>query len=353
VVVDATGDADVAARAGAPVDGGKGLFHPGMYWAMANVDIDRYWSEVYPTWTPPTPEEGRLVGPGYISGLGEYSFTPDPDDVRWGKSIDASIDAPHSSVAAMAKTHYIGPLIRYYRPAWESGEYKFMQEIDGLGFVRADHGIFRSVTGIQYVPDPLRIGKYGIIGALVAVDRTENPTSGDTAFMTAIEVKARNFIFETAQFLTRRVPGFEKAYLHMIAPYFNSRGGRSAITERPITAEDMNAGRRFDDATFQITSLDNTKTRRNPCDFPYRQLLPQGIDGLLVAGRACIVQPPVMRVRWMVLLMGQAAGAAAALIAKSGSATRELDVKELQKLLYQKHQAPFGDEERLQELGII
>ena len=88
-------------------------------------------------------------------------------------------------------------------------------------------------------------------------------------------------------------------------------------------------------------------------DFPYRQLLPQGIDGLLVTGRACIVQPPVMRVRWMVLYMGQAAGVAAALVAESGTPTREIDVKEMQSLLYHKYQAPFGDEERLRKLGII
>ena len=354
VVIDATGDADVAARSGAPTDGGKSLFHAGTYWAMANVDIDRYWSEIYPTWTPPSLEQERLIGPRYIRGSTEYSFTPDPDDVRWAESIDQTLDKSHPGLAGMARSRSIGPLFPYYRAAWEAGEYKFVQEIDGLGYVRADHGLFRGVAGIQYVSDPLRVGKYGIIGALIGISRSENPTSGDTKVMTAIEVKARNFIFETGQFLTHRMPGFEKAYLHIIAPYFNSRGGRSVISERPITREDVDKSTRFDDAAFQITSPPDSRSgRENAYDFPYRQFLPQGIDGLLVAGRACIVQPPVMRVRWMVLLMGQAAGVAAALIAKAGTKTRELDVKELQKLLYHEHQAPFGDEKRLQELGII
>ena len=346
VVVDATGDADVVARSGAPTDGGKSTFAPGMYWAMANVDVERYWSEIYPTWKRPTLEEARLVGPRYIDGSNEFSFTPDPDDVRWAESIDESIDEPHTSVAGSARKWSTGVLFPYYRAAWESGEYKFIQKIEGLGYVRAGHGIFRSATGIQYVPDPLRLGKYGIIGALVGAYHDGNPTSGDTKVMTAIEVKARTFIFETAQFLTRHVPGFEKAYLHMISPYFNSRGGRSAITDHPVSVEDASQGRKFDDAVFLVQS-------GKPYDFPYRQFIPQGVDGLLVTGRACIVQPPGMRVRWMVLLMGQAAGAAAALIAKSGSTTRELDVKELQKVLYHKYQAPFGDEERLKELGII
>jgi hypothetical protein len=50
---------------------------------------------------------------------------------------------------------------------------------------------------VPVVADPLRIGKYGIIGALVGVRRDENPTSGDTKVMTAIEVKCRSFIFQS------------------------------------------------------------------------------------------------------------------------------------------------------------
>jgi len=100
------------------------------------------------------------------------------------------------------------------------------------------------------------------------------------------------------------------------------------------------------DVVFQVVG-------RNTYDFPYRQFLPTGVDGLHVTGRACIIQPPVMRVRWMILLMGQAAGAAAALAFQSGITPRELDVKKLQNLLYHKYQAPLGDEERLRELGLI
>ncbi len=85
-------------------------------------------------------------------------------------------------------------------------------------------------------------------------------------------------------------------------------------------------------------------------DFPYRQFLPRGIDGLLVTGRACIIQPPSLRVRWMVFLMGQAAGAAAALAA--GSGTRGFECKTLQSILHRKYQMPMGDSARLRELGI-
>jgi hypothetical protein len=36
-MIDAMGDTDVAARAGAPVDDGHGYFHARMYFATANV----------------------------------------------------------------------------------------------------------------------------------------------------------------------------------------------------------------------------------------------------------------------------------------------------------------------------
>ena len=321
VVVDATGDADVAARAGAPMDEGKSLFHAGTYFAMANVDIDKYVNEV-------------------------FAKPPDPEDINWAERLH-----PRA-----AKSKWIQPLLPYYRAAWEAGEYRFFQEIDDLGHVYADHGLFRAVSGVQDVADPLRIGKYGIIGALVGVQRDEDPTSGDTEVMTAIEVKCRSFIFETAQFLARRVPGFERAYLHIIAPYFNSRGGRSIISEYPVTVEDATQEREFDDVVFRachrLLGLHPVRYQTS-YDFPYRQLLPREVDGVLVTGRACIIQPPVMRIRWMVLLMGQASGVAAALSARAGTTPRELNVKTLQSLLYHKYQAPLGDEKRLQALGLV
>jgi len=320
VVVDATGDADVAARAGAPMDGGKRLFHAGTYFAMANVDVDRYVKEV-------------------------FEKDPSPEDVEWAEGI----------YSPAARSQWVKPLLPYYRAAWEAGEYRFFQEIDGLGHVYADHGLFRAVSGVQDVEDPLRCSRHGIIGALVGVHRNHEPTSGDTAVMTAIEVKCRSFIFETAQFLAHRMPGFVDSYLHIIAPYFNSRGGRSIRSEYPVSAEDVAEEREFDDVVFRarhkLLGLHPVRYQTS-YDFPYRQFLPRGVDGLLVTGRACIVQPPVMRIRWMVLLMGQATGAAAALAADAGVAPRELDIRRLQKVLHDVHQAPLGSEDRLMQLGL-
>ena len=73
----------------------------------------------------------------------------------------------------------------------------------------------------------------------------------------------------------------------------------------------------------------------------------------MVTGRAAIVQPPCMRVRWMVFLMGQAVGAAAVFAIRVGVTPRDLDIGEVQRLLYHVYDVAFGDKERLRELGII
>jgi hypothetical protein len=327
VVVDATGDADVAYRAGAPVDDGHQYFHAGMYWAMANVDIDEYDARV------------ALV-------------EPNPEDVRWAESMESAVGRRFGRLR---------PLVSYLRAAWEAGEYRYLKTVGDLGTITFDHGIFRSVAGVQYIADPLRIGRYGILGALLGVHGTEKALSGDTAVMTELEVAARIFIFETAQFLIRRVPGFESAYLHIIAPYFHSRGGRSVLSEHPVTKDDAWTGQRFDDVVFLGDDPEHrvgregeeSRGRQTAYDFPYRQFLPQKVDGLLVTGRAAIIQPPCLRVRWMVFLMGQAAGVAAALAAGANVNPRDLDVRELQKLLHNQYQVAFGDQQRRAELGIV
>ena len=47
-------------------------------------------------------------------------------------------------------------------------------------------------------------------------------------------------------------------------------------------------------------------------------------------------------------MMGQAVGVAAALAARDGKTPREIDVRELQKILYTQYHAPLGEASRLQ-----
>jgi hypothetical protein len=66
---------------------------------------------------------------------------------------------------------------------------------------------------------------------------------------------------------------------------------------------------------------------------PYRCLVPEKVDGLLVAGRCLSAEPHALgstRVMAICMATGQAAGVAAALAAKQGKQPRGLVIAELQ-----------------------
>jgi len=69
---------------------------------------------------------------------------------------------------------------------------------------------------------------------------------------------------------------------------------------------------------------------------PYRALLPRGIDGLIVIGLGVSAHRdamPVIRMQADIQNQGYAMGRAAAMLAKTGRSTRQLDIKALQKHL--------------------
>jgi len=87
-------------------------------------------------------------------------------------------------------------------------------------------------------------------------------------------------------------------------------------------------------------------------DMPYRALIPKRVDGLIAVGRcASGIPDTLVRNRMAVLHMGQVGGTAAALAAKAGVSPAELDVKQLQGTLLD---AGFylGNRERLRELEL-
>ena len=73
----------------------------------------------------------------------------------------------------------------------------------------------------------------------------------------------------------------------------------------------MKASRRFDDVVYIYYG----DKEDNFTDIPYRALIPKELDGLIAAGRSAVPRSPNFRQRYSMLLMGQAAGVAAALCA--------------------------------------
>lgn len=93
----------------------------------------------------------------------------------------------------------------------------------------------------------------------------------------------------------------------------------------------------FDAAAFPTSPMLLVKDMKGPAfevDLPYRSLLPKGLDGILVVGLGAGAERDAMtliRMQADVQNQGYAAGVAAAMAAKKGGHTREIDVKELQK----------------------
>ncbi|MHB0874824.1 MAG: FAD-dependent oxidoreductase [Anaerolineae bacterium] len=312
VVIDATADADVAMRAGAPIDEGERYVHPGMHFTIAGVDTDKFM--------------------GWLKG--EHDVPP--QDLAWAEDIFTRF--------FVSPVPRLNPLIPFYKRAWEVGEYWIIKNIDDIASVSLDHGIPHAANEFFGPRDGLVSTQIGLRGKAIR--------SGDQAMMTKLETGSRQYIFETAQFLRRYVPGFDRSYLLVVSPYFHTRGGRGIVAEYTTTMEDMEAGRRFDDVVFVHYPDRQSAEVPDGADFPYRQLLPKNVDGLLCAGLSAILQPPSMRNRWKCLLMGEVAGLAAAMAAETGSTPRAIDVRQLQRTLVQRYQAPLGSAERLRELGL-
>ncbi len=160
--------------------------------------------------------------------------------------------------------------------------------------------------------------------------------------LTRAEIDARRQVQAAVDFLRAHVPEFRNAYLIETACQIGVRETRRVLGEYVLTGDDCIAGRSFPDAIakssfgIDIHNLDNLEQTgiklKGAYDIPYRCLVPQKIEQLLVAGR-CISGTheahASYRVKGPCLATGQAAGAAAALAVRHDTTPRQLDVDAL------------------------
>ncbi|MDP6380852.1 MAG: FAD-dependent oxidoreductase [Phycisphaerae bacterium] len=156
------------------------------------------------------------------------------------------------------------------------------------------------------------------------------------------EIETRLKVFEDFKKKQEANPELADAKITETPPLLGIRQTRFIEGEYKLTLDDAVSGRRFDDVV-SVSSCPimhfygyRRYLEHEGFDIPYRSLVPQKIDNLLVAGR-CISseQQPYESFRAMVPIMaiGQAAGTAAALSAKDKVSPRKLDVKGLQETL--------------------
>jgi ribulose 1,5-bisphosphate synthetase/thiazole synthase len=161
----------------------------------------------------------------------------------------------------------------------------------------------------------------------------------------------RDFTLKMGEFYRKYVPGYENSYILQIADSVGVRETRRVVGEYMLTGEDVLEARSFADtigycgATVDVHNVNGSdKTHMASIrggrlyQIPYRILVPESVDGLLVAGR-CVSADRIacgsIRQQAGCMVTGQAAGVAAALAAKAGAKPRHVPVGAIQETLKQ------------------
>jgi hypothetical protein len=167
--------------------------------------------------------------------------------------------------------------------------------------------------------------------------------------LTRAEIEARGQAMRLVAFFRERVPGFANARLAATGTQIGIRESRRIVGVYTLTADDILARRTFDDAVARSaypidihnpSGSGTTTTHRLPpgtsYEIPYGCLVPQTVDGLLVAGRCISTTHEALastRLTPTVMTLGQAAGTAAAVAAATPVRPRDVDARVLRERL--------------------
>ncbi|WP_066270734.1 FAD-dependent oxidoreductase [Hydrogenophaga palleronii] len=287
VVIDCSADADVAARAGASSVMGDGdvekVMQPvSMYFTMDRVDLVRL-----ADWARITDDVPARAIPDTVEGLA-YGL--------WLTGFNSSL--------------------------------KKFQRDTGIQLQR-DNITLKTAGGRMYV-NATRVMGVDVFSPL--------------EFTNAV-LECYRQIEGVARYLRECIPGFENARIEQIAPVLGVRETRHVVGDYTLTGDDALNGHHFEDSiAADASALDIHDPKGADVDFqglrpyeiPYRCLLPQGVEQLLVAGR-CISADHAAHARSRnmpaCMATGQAAGVAAAVAVESGTTVRQVSVAEVQKRL--------------------
>jgi hypothetical protein len=163
----------------------------------------------------------------------------------------------------------------------------------------------------------------------------------DAEELSRAEIQLRQDGFRAFMYLRERMPGYEEARVRLTWPQLGVRLSRRMRGVYYLVDDDLRSNRHFADGIARLGVYfpdwgPNYAIEDLAYDVPYRALVPETIDGLLVAGR-CISCDPIagntMRLIVPCLVTGQAAGVAAALAVQHGCAPRDVPVEPLRAAL--------------------
>jgi len=311
--VDATGDADLAAFAGAPCrdtppDSGSLLFQ------MTNVDLER--TVAY--------------------------FKEHPDE--WQQYADRVTPLEDF----IANWRELGV---FHLPHWGAKKMRLVQDAIERGEYARDVGLCRDI-------DVFGLFAYREAGAVLVNSINFLIDHLDVRTHSQAELEARRLVPTVAAFLREHFPGFERAVVSDSAAMVGVRFTRWIDAGFDLTARHVAEGAQFDDvigATTAYTTHPRGGVVHPPrvAELPYRIMLPQNVENLIVASGKSVSTDPRGLVRSQVqcYVLGQAGGVAAAVAAKSGRSMREVDIRQVQSELLRQN-VYLGDANRLAALGL-
>jgi ribulose 1,5-bisphosphate synthetase/thiazole synthase len=200
------------------------------------------------------------------------------------------------------------------------------QGLAGLAGAIAEHGDHLSRDGGALLPT-FRPGEF--IGAMTRITgKSGEPIDAtDLDELTHGELEGRRRAEEAAAFVIEHVPGFEAAFLADTAPVLGVRESRRVVGNYVLRGDDVTSLARFPDAVaagawpreYHVEGRSTTYEPLPPGGFyqvPLRALRPRGLANVWAAGRCVSADSDALaslRVMGPSLVLGQAAGTAAAL----------------------------------------
>ena len=170
---------------------------------------------------------------------------------------------------------------------------------------------------------------------------------------TRATIVCRSQLSKIVNFLREYAPGYENCYIVSSAPFLGIRETRHFKGLYSITENDILEAKVFDDYVvkdahfnFDIHNIDGSGLDKNGSQknftqnkgytIPYRCLVPEKVDGLLLSGRnisGTHIAHSNFRAMPICMGIGEAAGAAAALAIKKECKVREINAEEIRKII--------------------
>jgi hypothetical protein len=295
IFIDCTGLATVAAESGAPIK--KAEAYMGLASWISGVDVKRY--------------------SAYAASL---SKEPDPAMKDWlARKLGHPITFFSSSSPGGMNFPWDDWLERNgnilgarFRDAVDRGEMPLFYRVGEKGMLSWVEGL--KIEELESTGGISRPRTY-----IVGVDPT------DIKQLSEAHVKSAQYLFDLTSFLRKNIPGFERAQLTRVADMTLPRAGRSIQNALNPSGDDIEKPVQHDD----VICILQRGSGKGAYEVPYSAMLPEKIENLLAVGKSSSGGLR-FRTHMLAVIMGQAAGTAAAVAVQDGADARTVNIRKVQ-----------------------